>query len=183
MKQGAARSDYLDWLAEAFEVGRRFTPLPDGDVVVGYATGYDAADIAAFVLSLRAVFDGPVALVVDAEPDLRAFLTQNGVTAVDAPTWRGWAPHPVMQRFVAFAGLPYKDANYWSEQGETTRQAVNAWIRTGGEADGVIDFDAVMRDPAEPLKLAAAYDSGDHLHPNDAGFRAMADAIDLTPYR
>lgn len=79
--------------------------------------------------------------------------------------------------------LPYKDANYWSEQGEATRQAVNAWIRTNTEADGVIDFDAVMRDPAEPLKLAAAYDSGDHLHPNDAGFRAMADAIDLTPYR
>ena len=74
MKQGAVRSDYLDWLAEAFEVGRRFTPLPDGDVVVGYATGYDAADIAPFVLSLRAVFEGPVALVVDAEPDLRAFL-------------------------------------------------------------------------------------------------------------
>jgi lysophospholipase L1-like esterase len=79
--------------------------------------------------------------------------------------------------------LPYKDANYWSEQGEATRQALNAWIRTSGEADGVIDFDAVMRDPAEPLKLAAVYDSGDHLHPNDAGFRAMADAIDLTPYR
>lgn len=78
--------------------------------------------------------------------------------------------------------LPYKDANYWSEQGETTRQALNAWIRTNQEADGVIDFDAVMRDPADPLKLAAAYDSGDHLHPNDAGFRAMADAIDLTPY-
>lgn len=105
MKQGAVRSDYLDWLAEAFEVGRRFTPLPDGDVVVGYATGYDAADIAPFVLSLRAVFDGPVALVVDAEPDLRAFLAQHRVTAVDAPVWRGWAPHPVMQRFVAFAGL------------------------------------------------------------------------------
>ena len=66
---------------------------------------------------------------------------------------------------------------------EATRQAVNAWIRTNTEADGVIDFDAVMRDPAEPLKLAAAYDSGDHLHPNDAGFRTMADAIDLTPYR
>ncbi|MEW6539303.1 MAG: SGNH/GDSL hydrolase family protein [Pseudomonadota bacterium] len=79
--------------------------------------------------------------------------------------------------------LPYKDANYWSEQGEATRQAVNAWIRANTEADGVIDFDAVMRDSAEPLKLAAAYDSGDHLHPNDAGFRAMADAIDLTPYR
>ncbi|MCA0367168.1 MAG: hypothetical protein LCH57_03785 [Proteobacteria bacterium] len=105
MKQGAARSDYLDWLAQALAETEEFEPLPDGDVVVGYATGYDAADIAPFVLSLRAVFDGPVALVVDDEPDLRAFLTRNGVTAVDAPTWRGWAPHPVMQRFVAFAGL------------------------------------------------------------------------------
>lgn len=79
--------------------------------------------------------------------------------------------------------LPFKDANYWSEQGEAIRQVVNAWIRSNTEADGVIDFDAVMRAPAEPLKLAPAYDSGDHLHPNDAGFRAMADAIDLTPYR
>ncbi|WAC59477.1 hypothetical protein [Brevundimonas sp. SL130] len=105
MKQGAVRSDYLDWLAQALEVGRRITPLPDGDAVVGYATGYDAADIAPFVLSLRAVFDGSVALVVDADAELRAFLAEHGVTAVDAPVWRGWAPHPVMQRFVAFAGL------------------------------------------------------------------------------
>jgi hypothetical protein len=105
MKQGAVRSGYLDWLAQALEVGRRTEPLPDGDAVVGYATGYDAADIAPFVLSLRAVFDGSVALVVDADPELRGFLDRYDVTAVDAPAWRGWAPHPVMQRFVAFAGL------------------------------------------------------------------------------
>jgi hypothetical protein len=105
MKQGAVRSRYLDWLAQALEVGREITPVPDGDAVVGYATGYDAADIAPFVLSLRAVFGGPVALVVDTDAELRAFLAQNDVTAVDAPVWRGWAPHPVMQRFVAFAGL------------------------------------------------------------------------------
>jgi len=105
MRQGAVRSDYLDWLAEAIEAQSRIEPLPDGDAVVGYATGYDAADIAPFVLSLRAVFDGPVALVVDADPDLRAFLVRHDVAAVDAPVWRGWAPHPVMQRFVAFAGL------------------------------------------------------------------------------
>ena len=105
MKQAAARSDYLDWLAQALEAERGMTPLPDGDVVVGYATGYDAADVAPFVRSLRAVFDGPVALVVDTDAELREFLAQNDVTAVDAPTWRGWAPHPVMQRFVAFAGL------------------------------------------------------------------------------
>lgn len=105
MKQAAARSDYLDWLAQALPAAEGFEPLPDGDVVVGYATGYDAADIAPFVLSLRAVFDGPVALVVDDQPELRAFLSRNRVTAVEAPAWRGWSPHPVMQRFVAFAGL------------------------------------------------------------------------------
>lgn len=79
--------------------------------------------------------------------------------------------------------LPYEDANYWSESGEAVRQSVNTWIRHGGEADGVVDFDLVMRDPASPSRLAAAYDSGDRLHPNDAGFRAMADAIDLTLFR
>lgn len=105
MKQGAARSDYLDWLAQALAATEGFEPLPDGDAVVGYATGYDAADIAPFVTSLRAVFDGSVALVVDRDADLRAFLARHDVMAVDAPVWRGWAPHPVMQRFVAFAGL------------------------------------------------------------------------------
>lgn len=105
MGQGAVRSDYLDWLAQALQLAERFEPLPDGDVVVGYATGYDAADIAPFVTSLRAAFDGPAAVVADRNTELRAFLADHGVTAVDAPAWRGWAPHPVMQRFVAFAGL------------------------------------------------------------------------------
>ena len=60
---------------------------------------------------------------------------------------------------------------------EASRQAVNAWIRTSGAFDGVIDFDAVVRDPADPLRLNPAYDSGDHLHPDDAGYQAMADAV------
>ena len=65
--------------------------------------------------------------------------------------------------------LPYQGAGYYSPAGEAIREAVNAWIRTSGAFDGVIDFDAVMRDPADPLRLNPAYDSGDHLHPNDAG--------------
>ena len=75
--------------------------------------------------------------------------------------------------------LPYQGAGYYSPAGETIREAVNAWIRTSGAFDGVIDFDAVMRDPANPLRLNPAYDSGDNLHPNDAGYQAMADAINL----
>jgi lysophospholipase L1-like esterase len=76
--------------------------------------------------------------------------------------------------------LPYQGAGYYSPAGEAVREAVNTWIRTSGAFDGVIDFDAVMRDPADPLRLNPAYDSGDHLHPNDAGYQAMADAIDLS---
>jgi lysophospholipase L1-like esterase len=75
--------------------------------------------------------------------------------------------------------LPYSGAGYFSAQGEAVRQAVNEWIRTSGAFDGVIDFDAVMRDPATPAQLIGAYQSGDNLHPNDAGYAAMANAVDL----
>jgi lysophospholipase L1-like esterase len=60
---------------------------------------------------------------------------------------------------------------------EFLRQAVNGWIRTSGEFDAVIDFDATVRDPAAPVQLLAIYDSGDHIHPSDAGYQAMANAI------
>jgi lysophospholipase L1-like esterase len=62
---------------------------------------------------------------------------------------------------------------------EAKRQQVNRWIRTAGAFDGVIDFDAALRDPADHVRLSPAFDSGDHLHPNDAGYRAMAQAVDL----
>ncbi|MEW2330214.1 SGNH/GDSL hydrolase family protein [Micromonospora chersina] len=69
----------------------------------------------------------------------------------------------------------------WTEEKEATRQAVNTWLRGAGgaEFDGVIDFDAVLRDPTHPSRLLPAYDAGDHIHPNDAGAQAMADAVPL----
>ncbi|GAA4943776.1 SGNH/GDSL hydrolase family protein [Actinoplanes utahensis] len=77
--------------------------------------------------------------------------------------------------------LPFKDdtLGFYNPENERKRSALNSWIRTSGEYDGVIDFDAAVRDPADPLRLAAAYDSGDHLHPNDAGMAAMAAAVPL----
>ena len=66
---------------------------------------------------------------------------------------------------------------------EEQRQAVNHWIRTSNEYDAVIDFDAITRDPAMPTRLLPALDSGDHLHPNDRGYAAMADAIDLELFK
>jgi lysophospholipase L1-like esterase len=68
--------------------------------------------------------------------------------------------------------------DYGSAYGESQRQAVNAWIRTSGAFDGVIDFDAALRDSTDPSRLQPAYDSGDHLHPSDAGYRRMAEEVD-----
>jgi lysophospholipase L1-like esterase len=74
---------------------------------------------------------------------------------------------------------PFEGAPYFTQEGEAKRQALNEWIRTGGAYDAVIDFDRITRDPAAPTKFLAAYDSGDHLHPGDAGYKAMGDAVDL----
>jgi lysophospholipase L1-like esterase len=76
-----------------------------------------------------------------------------------------------------FEGFTYLD--YYTAQGEADRQKVNEWIRTSGRFDGVIDFDAATRDPGRPTRLSAAVDGGDHLHPSAAGYRIMADAVDL----
>jgi lysophospholipase L1-like esterase len=79
--------------------------------------------------------------------------------------------------------LPYGGAAYFAPQGEAIRTAVNAWIRTFHEFDGVIDFDAAIRDPAKPERMRANLQSGDWLHPNDAGYRVMGDAVNLTLFR
>ena len=75
---------------------------------------------------------------------------------------------------------PFEGALYFTEAGEAKRQAVNEWIRNSGEYDAVIDFDAVVRDSADPRRFLPLYHPGDWLHPNDEGYRAMGEAIDLT---
>lgn len=81
--------------------------------------------------------------------------------------------------------LPFRGdtLGFWSAENERKRGAVNGWIRSSGEYDAVIDFDAATRDPADPLRLRPEYDSGDHLHPNDTGMAAMAAAIPLRLFR
>jgi lysophospholipase L1-like esterase len=77
--------------------------------------------------------------------------------------------------------LPFKASAYYHPPAETEadRQAINAWIRAPGNFDAVIDFDAAMRDPADPSRLNPALDSGDGLHPSLEGYRAMAAAVPL----
>ncbi len=72
---------------------------------------------------------------------------------------------------------------FFTPENEAKRQAVNAWIRTSGEFDSVIDFDAVVRDPVQPTRLRPDLSSSDGIHPNDAGYLAMANAIDLSLFR
>ncbi len=78
---------------------------------------------------------------------------------------------------------PFEGAAYFSPEGEAKRQAVNAFIRTGKAYDGVIDFEAAVRDPSAPSKIQMQFNPGDNLHMNDAGYRAMAAAIDLSLFK
>lgn len=77
----------------------------------------------------------------------------------------------------ALSGTPL--GNYYRPDKDALRHKINRWIRESGAFDAIVDFDAVLRDPAHPARLSAAFDSGDHLHPGDEGNRAMANAVDL----
>ncbi|GAA0384827.1 hypothetical protein GCM10009093_09690 [Brevundimonas terrae] len=111
MASSAVKSVYLDWLSAALAKVRGASSTiaaSHQDLVLGYATGYDAADVAIFVRSLRSHYSGPVAIVVDGDADLRAFLAEYDVEALDAPctpdmaSGKSWAPHPVVSRFAGF---------------------------------------------------------------------------------
>jgi len=79
--------------------------------------------------------------------------------------------------------MPVEGVSTYTESGEAIRQAVNRWVRTSSAYDAVIDFDAAVRDPANPKRLRRDFDPGDHVHPNDAGNEAMLAAIDVSVFR
>lgn len=137
----------------------------------------------------------PDALAV---PGARCLIVLEGINDIGRPMQAAYAHEPITAEDliagyrqviarsdasgikVVFATImPFEGAPYFSENGEAIRQQVNTWIRTAGEADGFIDFDRATRDPDRPTSLLAVYDSGDRLHPSDAGYAAMAEAIPL----
>jgi lysophospholipase L1-like esterase len=86
-------------------------------------------------------------------------------------------------RVIGATIMPEEGVPTASESGEEIRLAVNEWIRTSHAFDAIVDFDAVVRDPNRPIRLRADFDPGDHIHPNDAGNQAMADAFDLALFK
>lgn len=80
-----------------------------------------------------------------------------------------------------FEGTTFQ--GYFTPEKEVKRKAVNQWIRTGNAFDGVIDFEKAVRDPEHPDRMLPVNDGGDHLHPGDAGYKAMAEAIDLSLFK
>lgn len=91
--------------------------------------------------------------------------------------------HDHQLKIIGATIVPYGGAAYYGAPGEAERQKINAWIRTSHEFDAVIDFDTALRDPAKPERMRPDLQSGDWLHPNDAGYRVMGEAIDLNLFR
>lgn len=135
------------------------------------------------------------------QPDVKAVILLEGINDIgfSQDTSPATAPHTNVsaQQIIAgyqqiisrahAAGLkifaatltPFKGSRHWTPAGEAKRDTINEWIRTSGAFDGVIDFANAVADPNDPEILNPAYDSGDHLHPNDAGYQAMANTINL----
>ena len=122
--------------------------------------------------------DSVVALVAEAEANARDSVVADDVIAGLRQLVDRAHVHGI--KVMGATILPYTGAAYFSDTGDQIREAVNRWIRTGGAYDAVVDFEAATRDPNNPKLMRAEFDSGDHLHPNDAGYKAMADAIDLS---
>ena len=207
---GAKQGEYSDWpddLANRLASGRgagRLAVLNEG--IGGNRILHDGAGVSALARFDRDVLAQPgVVNVIILEgindigwPHMKARPSPNGTTPSQGP----FADDRVTAQDL-IAGLkqiierahehgirvfgatltPFEGADYYSADGEVERQAVNQWIRTSGSFDAVFDFDAAVRDPNHPARFREDYQSGDHLHPSAAGYRAMAAAVDLSVLR
>ncbi|HWM69809.1 MAG TPA: SGNH/GDSL hydrolase family protein [Steroidobacteraceae bacterium] len=104
----------------------------------------------------------------------------------DGARLRSGGPHVGGVKIIGATLTPNKGSTFpgfFTPENEVKRQTVNQWIRTSGAYDGVIDFDKAVRDPSDPARLLPAYASDDNTHLSDAGYQAMANAIDLSLFR
>lgn len=206
---GAKQGDYTDWpdVLAARLAGEPGSPgiAVDNEGIGGNRILFDGAGVSALARLDRDVLAQPgVANLIVLEgindigwPHMKPRLP-NGEILKDPPFLHELASAQDLivglQQIIARAHehgvrvfgatlTPYEGADYYSTDGETTRQAVNQWIRTSGAFDGVFDFDAAVRDPSHLSQFREGYHSGDHLHPSAIGYKAMADTVDLSVLR
>jgi lysophospholipase L1-like esterase len=136
-----------------------------------------------YVIVFEGVNDlGELTRLGEASPSAHAALVDKILSAYEQMIERAHAQH--LKIFGATI-LPFAGSNYYHPPASTEadRLAINQWIRTPGHFDSTIDFDKIMRDPEQPDRILPAYDSGDHLHPNPAGYRVMGDAVPLSLFQ
>ncbi len=133
-----------------------------------------------YVIVLEAINDlGDLTRLADVSPEAHSNMVHRIIAAYEQVIARAHA-HGI--EAIGATILPDEGSTYYhpGPASEADRQAVNAWIRAPGHFDAVIDFDKIMRDPQQPDRILPAYDSGDHLHPSPAGYRAMGEAVALS---
>jgi lysophospholipase L1-like esterase len=188
-----ADNRWPDELAERLAADRRSL----GVLNAGLSGNRVLTDAPCYGESLTSRFDRDVL----GQSGVRTVIVLEGVNDLGAPLWDDpcLGARPVVtadqliegfrsliraahRRGVTIVGctiLPFKGGGYYSEEGERTRTAVNRWIRESGEFDAVVDLAGVVADPNDPARMRADYNGGDGIHPNDAGYHAMAGAVDL----
>jgi lysophospholipase L1-like esterase len=203
---GAKQGDYADWpdmLADQLNAGRKSSHIAvTNEGIGGNRVLWDGAGSSALARFDRDVLAQPgVKCLIVLEgindigwPHMRLPPTKEGAQSIVSP----FAQQAVTSRelitglqqlierahehgicVVGATLTPFEGADYYSIDGEATRQAVNQWIRTGGAFDAFVDFDAAVRDPSNPAQFREGYHSGDHLHPSAIGYKAMAEAVDI----
>jgi lysophospholipase L1-like esterase len=131
-----------------------------------------------YVIVLESINDiGRLARATAPEDEVDAQMLEQGLKQLAD------AAHQHGIKAIGATLTPYGGAGYSSAKGEAVRKAVNDWIRTSGVFDGVVDFDKITQDPQNPDNFNPLYDSGDHLHPGDAGYKAMGEGVDLKLFR
>lgn len=207
---GAKQGEYADWpdmLAKRLAAEQKFPPLAvANEGIGGNRVLHDGAGVSALARLDRDVLAQPgVTDIIVLEsindigwPHMKPPPSKDGTVPDESPFTK---QHVSAQDLIVglqqiidrahehgiriFGGTltPFEGADYYSDEGEASRQAVNQWIRTGGAFDGFFDFDAAVCDPNHPAQFREDLHSGDHLHPNAAGYQAMANAIKLSLLR
>ncbi|MGI8880195.1 MAG: SGNH/GDSL hydrolase family protein [Jatrophihabitans sp.] len=170
-----AAHTYVDWLARRFDDRAVLNEGIGGNQLLADTVGGGESALHRFQ---RDVIDQPGAstvILLEGVNDIGANATAQQI--IDGMLQIIAMAHAHCLSIVGGTITPFKNSVYDTPDHEQTRQSVNQWIRTTGQFDRVVDFDKTLRDPADPLVIAARYHTVGDLHPNDVGYKAMADAV------